>query len=90
MLSKAVTASADEDGRANLGRVGAHLANQSPDFDPRNYGFPRLSNLVEASGIAEVERIGENPKIIMVRLKGERPARPAKSASMARLSSSPT
>jgi hypothetical protein len=78
MLSKAVTASADEDGRANLGRVGAHLANQSPDFDPRNYGFPRLSNLVEASGIAEVERIGENPKIIMVRLKGERPARPTK------------
>ena len=79
MLSKAVTASADdEDGRANLARVGAHLAKQSPDFDPRNYGFPSLSNLVEASGIAQVERIGENPKIIMVRLKGERPARPAK------------
>jgi hypothetical protein len=78
MLSKAVTASTDEDGRANLARVGAHLAKQSPDFDPRNYGFPRLSNLVEASGIAEVERIGENPKIITVRLKGERPARPAK------------
>jgi NYN domain-containing protein/OST-HTH/LOTUS domain-containing protein len=78
MLSKAVTASADEDGRANLARVGAHLAKQSPDFDPRNYGFPRLSNLVEASGIVQVERIGENPKIIMVRLKGETPARPAK------------
>ena len=73
MLAKAVTASADEDGRANLGRVGAHLAKQSPDFDPRNYGFPRLSNLVEASGIAEVERIGDNQKIIMVRLKGEDP-----------------
>ena len=52
LLAKAVTASADEDGRANLGRVGAHLAKQSPDFDPRNYGFPRLSDLVEASGIA--------------------------------------
>ncbi|HEY1865338.1 MAG TPA: NYN domain-containing protein [Roseiarcus sp.] len=74
MLSKAVTASADEDGRANLGRVGAHLAKQSPDFDPRNYGFPRLSNLVEASGIAQLERAGDNSKIIMVRLKGERPA----------------
>src|ERR1700691_883370 len=69
MLSKAVTASADEDGRANLGRVGAHLANQSPDFDPRNYGFPRLSNLVEASGIAVLERTGDNQKIITVRLK---------------------
>jgi NYN domain/OST-HTH/LOTUS domain len=75
MLAKAVTASADEDGRANLGRVGAHLAKQSPDFDPRNYGFPRLSNLVEASGIAVVERTGDNQKTITVRLKGEAPAR---------------
>ncbi|WP_374788979.1 NYN domain-containing protein [Brucella oryzae] len=51
MLTKAVTASADEDGRANLARVGAHLAKQSPDFDARNFGFPRLSELVEASGV---------------------------------------
>lgn len=78
MLAKAVTASADEDGRANLARVGAHLAKQSPDFDARNYGFPRLSDLVEASSIVEVERIGENPKIIMVRLKGGPTPRPAR------------
>ncbi len=78
MLAKAVTASADEDGRANLARVGAHLAKQSPDFDARNYGFPRLSDLVEASGIVEVERVGENPKIVMVHLKGEPAPRPAK------------
>ena len=76
--TKAVTASADEDGRANLARVGAHLAKQSPDFDARNFGFPRLSELVEASGIVEVERIGDNPKIIMVRLKNKATTRPAK------------
>lgn len=76
--AKAVTASADEDGRANLARVGAHLAKQSPDFVARNFGFPRLSDLVEASGIVEVERIGDNPKIIMVRLKGTATARPTK------------
>lgn len=78
MLTKAVTASADEDGRANLARVGAHLAKQSPDFDARNFGFPRLSELVEASGIVEVERIGDNPKIIMVHLKNKATTRPAK------------
>ena len=78
MLAKAVTASADEDGRANLARVGAHLAKQSPDFDARNYGFPRLSDLVEASGIVEVERIGDNPKIIMVRLNNKATTRPTK------------
>lgn len=70
MLRKAVAASADDDGRANLAVVGSHLAKQAPDFDARNFGFQRLSDLVEASGIVEVERVG-NPKIIMVRLKNK-------------------
>ncbi|RMC62522.1 NYN domain-containing protein [Sinorhizobium meliloti] len=69
MLAKAVTASADEDGRANLARVGAHLAKQSPDFDARNYGFARLSDLVAASGLVDMESTGDHPKIIMVKLK---------------------
>lgn len=69
MLAKAVTASAEEDGRANLARVGGHLAKQAPDFDARNYGFARLSELVEASGLVDIERSGDHPKIIMVKLK---------------------
>ncbi|TPL53097.1 NYN domain-containing protein [Mesorhizobium sp. B2-4-4] len=69
MLQKAVEASADEDGRANLARVGDHLAKQSPDFDARNYGYARLSDLADASGILEVERVGDQPKVVMVRLK---------------------
>jgi hypothetical protein len=69
MLVKAIAATADEDGHANLAKVGAHLAKQAPDFDARNYGFPRLTNLVEASGIAEVKRVGENPTIVRVRLR---------------------
>lgn len=54
MLVKAIEATAEDDGQANLARVGAHLAKQAPDFDSRNFGFPRLTDLVEASGIAEV------------------------------------
>ncbi|ARP67563.1 hypothetical protein A9K65_004715 [Mesorhizobium sp. WSM1497] len=69
MLRKAVEASADEDGRANLARVGAHLAKQSPDFDARNYGYARLSDLAEASGILDVERAGDQPKVVLVRLR---------------------
>jgi len=69
MLTKAIIATADEDGRANLAQVGGHLAKQAPDFDARNYGFPRLSDLVKASGIVEVERMPDNPKVILVRLK---------------------
>ena len=69
MLQKAVEASADEDGRAHLGRVGDHLAKQSPDFDARNYGYKRLSDLADASGILEVERTGDQTKVVTVRLK---------------------
>ncbi|RYD25868.1 MAG: NYN domain-containing protein, partial [Lysobacteraceae bacterium] len=69
MLAKAIAASADEDGRANLARVGSVLAKQSPDFDARNYGYARLTDLMEATGIVTVERVGENPKVVMVRLK---------------------
>jgi hypothetical protein len=69
MLTKAIIATADEDGRANLAQVGGHLAKQAPDFDARNYGFPRLSDLVKSSGIVDVERAPDNPKTILVRLR---------------------
>ncbi|MDH2092069.1 NYN domain-containing protein [Rhizobium pusense] len=69
MLRKAVEASADDDGRAHLARVGAHLSKQSADFDARNYGYARLSDLAEASGILEVERVGGQNKIVTVKLK---------------------
>lgn len=78
MLSKAISATAEDDGHANLATVGAHLAKQAPDFDARNYGFPRLTNLVEASGIAEVERVGENPTIVLVRLRADNTSSPSK------------
>ncbi|WP_245861012.1 NYN domain-containing protein [Rhodobacter maris] len=68
MLIAAIRATAEDDGRANLAKVGSYLAKQAPDFDSRNYGFPRLTNLVEASGIATVERIGDNTTIVHVRL----------------------
>lgn len=69
MLRKAVEATAEEDGFANLARVGAHLAKQSPDFEARNYGYARLSDLAEASGILVIERIGDQSKVVTVKLK---------------------
>lgn len=68
-LRAAVSAVSDEEGWANLGRVGAHIAKQSPEFDARNYGFARLSELVEASGSVDIERGGGPQKAVMVRLK---------------------
>ena len=69
MLANAVSASADENGRAHLGNVGSLLAKQSPDFDARNYGFARLSDLMRASGIVDIEHDSEHPKTLLVRLK---------------------
>ena len=57
----------DDEGFADLGAVGSHIAKQLPEFDPRNYGFARLSELVEASGIAELERTGD--KRVTIRLR---------------------
>jgi len=71
LLAKAIGATAEDDGKSNLARVGSHLAKQAPDFDARNFGFSRLSDLVEASGIAEVERVGEHPTIVWVRLRSD-------------------
>ncbi|ASP89731.1 hypothetical protein CDO26_36970 (plasmid) [Sinorhizobium meliloti] len=37
------------------------MAKQSPDFDARNYGFARLSDLVAASGLVDMESTGDHP-----------------------------
>ncbi|MDZ7875646.1 MAG: NYN domain-containing protein [Rhizobium sp.] len=69
ILRKAVTAVSDESGWANLGALGSHVAKQSPEFDSRNYGFPRLSELVEATGKFELDRSGKIQKGILVRTR---------------------
>lgn len=69
MIANAVTAAAEEDGRAHLAKVGSLLIKQAADFDSRNYGFPRLVDLAQASGILDIEREGDGNKVVMVRLK---------------------
>jgi Fe-S-cluster formation regulator IscX/YfhJ len=56
LLRWAVEASEDDDGWANLGAIGAKIMSQQPDFDSRSYGFTKLSQLVEATGLFDVER----------------------------------
>jgi len=68
-LQAAVTAVSDEEGWANLGRVGSYIAQQLPEFDPRNYGFARLTDLVEASKIVDIEPASDPQKTVTVRLK---------------------
>ena len=44
-----------EDGWVNLGELGSRLAARASDFDPRNYGFRKLSDLVCAMNSFETE-----------------------------------
>ncbi len=55
MLRSAVDAASGDDGWAHLGEVGNQIGNQA-SFDPRNYGYRKLSDLVEAIGLFEVRR----------------------------------
>jgi hypothetical protein len=38
-----------------LGEVGKQLANLASDFDPRTYGFRKLSDLVRKTGAFDIE-----------------------------------
>ncbi|WP_246662460.1 NYN domain-containing protein [Rhizobium sp. P44RR-XXIV] len=69
LLRTAVAAVSDETGWANLGAVGSHVAKQSPEFDSRNYGFARLSELVEATGKFEIDRSGKAQKGVLIHMK---------------------
>ena len=72
LLRNAVDASSDESGWAHLAFVGSKIAKQSPDFDPRNYGYGKLGELVKATKLFEAEdrQIGNtNSKAIYVRDK---------------------
>src|SRR5690625_3393572 len=55
LLRNAVEASSDESGWANLGQVGSYIAKQSPEFDPRNYGYRKLGELVDATKLFNIE-----------------------------------
>ncbi|HVI59725.1 MAG TPA: NYN domain-containing protein [Luteimonas sp.] len=71
LLRSAVDAALGDDGWAHLGAVGSHISNQG-SFDSRNYGYRKLSDLIEASGLFEVRKQGVS---IAVRPKAASTAR---------------
>lgn len=81
LLRNAVEASSDESGWAFLGTVGNNIAKQAPEFDPRNYGLRKLSEVVAASGLFEVEnrKVGDGTTTstyVRARRAGGRPGQP--------------
>jgi len=55
ILNKAIAQMETDDGWVRLGVVGQRLANIASDFEPRTYGFRKLSDLVRGSGAFEID-----------------------------------
>jgi uncharacterized LabA/DUF88 family protein len=77
-LRNAVEAASDDDGWAALASVGQIITNQSPDFDSRTYGYAKLSDLMAATTLFDLDRRSPGdgkPEVIYARDKHRRPAR---------------
>ena len=56
ILNKAIEQMETEDGWVGLGVVGQRLANIASDFDPRTYGYRKLSDLVRKTGAFDLDQ----------------------------------
>ncbi|MWA06508.1 NYN domain-containing protein [Actinomadura sp. LD22] len=56
LLRNAVEAASDEDGWAALASVGQIITKQRPDFDARTYGYAKLSELIAATTLFDLDR----------------------------------
>ena len=61
LIATTITDLSDDDGWAFLGDVGSLLQKKQPNFDPRNYGFQKLTPLIKSIGKFEIEQ-RESPK----------------------------
>ena len=50
LIAESVEDVCGDDGYAHMGKLGNLLLKKQPDFDPRNYGFSKLSKLIRALG----------------------------------------
>lgn len=70
LISATITDLSDDTGWAFLGEVGNLILKKQPDFDPRNYGFGKLAQLIKSIGRYEVdERETEKKNIKLVYVK---------------------
>jgi uncharacterized LabA/DUF88 family protein len=62
LIRNAVDSTQEEDGWSNLAKIGKHISNQA-SFDPRNYGFKRLSDLIRSIDLFDTEFRNKNSEL---------------------------
>lgn len=55
LIRDAVDATSDESGWAHLAAVGSYIAKASAEFDPRNYGYQKLGELIRAVKLFDMD-----------------------------------
>jgi uncharacterized LabA/DUF88 family protein len=75
LIATTITDLSDDEGWAFLGDVGSLLQKKQPNFDPRNYGFQKLTPLIKSTGKFEIEQRESQKsryKLIFVKNKEKR------------------
>ncbi len=75
LITSAIRDLSDEDGWAFLGDVGSNIQKKQPNFDSRNYGFEKLTPLIQSTGKFEIdqrETSKSKHKLIYVKNKEKR------------------
>jgi len=67
VLRTAVEQTMDEDGWANLASIGQYI-NNSTSFSPINFGYKKLSNLIDETGLFDIY-VDEDSKMMSIRDK---------------------
>ena len=72
LIQDSIDEISDDNGWVFLRKLGSHIIKKKPDFDPRNYGFPKLYPLIKKINSVETKEIEsgeENIKHIYVKNK---------------------
>ena len=75
IIKKVIAQMESEDGWVALGEVGKRLANLASDFDPRTFGFRKLSDLVRKTNSFEIDET--NGRSLRIRVKAAAPPQAA-------------
>ena len=71
LIKKVLSQEDTEDGWVNLGTVGKQLLNLAPDFDPRTFGFRKLSDLIRKRNQFDVQQAEGRPVSICLKQRGK-------------------
>ena len=72
---------ADDDGWAFLGEVGSLVQKKQPNFDSRNYGFQKLTPMINAIGQFEIEqRDTQRGRFKLIYVRNKKKEKPTSSA----------